>query len=46
MPLINYEVYCLLRMSLNATLWHIFVEDQIGAIFMGVVANISLKLYQ
>ena len=46
MPLINCEVYCLLWMSLNATSWHIFVEDQIGAIFMGVVANIGLKLYQ
>ena len=39
--LLTLNILCLFWMSLNATLWHIFVENQIGVIFMGVVAKIS-----
>ena len=33
------NIFCLLWMSLNATLWYIFVKHQIDVIFMEVVAK-------
>ena len=38
-----WNILFLLYMSLNATLWHIFVEQQVGVIFL---QNISLQLCQ
>ena len=37
--LLTLYILCLFGMSLNATLWHIFVEHQMGVIFIGVVAK-------
>ena len=37
--LLTLNILYLLWVSLNATLWHIFVEHQIGVIFIGVVAK-------
>ena len=36
---LTLNVLCLLWVSLNPALWQIFVEHQIGIIFMGVVAK-------
>ena len=47
--LLTLNIICLLWISLNATLWHIFVEHQKNVIFMGVIAatpmNITLFWY-
>ena len=37
--LLTLNILCLLWMSLNATLWHIFVKHQIDIVLMGVVAK-------
>ena len=41
-----WSLHYFLVFSLNATLWHIFVEHQIGIIFKGVVTIIKLQMYQ
>ena len=38
------NIFCLLWMSLNATLWYIFVKHQIDVIFMEVVAKHYITL--
>ena len=37
--LLTLNIICLLWMSLNATLWYIFIEHQISVIFLGVIAK-------
>ena len=43
--MLTLNILCLLWMSLNATLAHIFVEHQIRFIFMGVVAKHKSAMY-
>ena len=37
--LLTFNLFDLYLFIVNATLWHIFVENQEGVIFMGVVEN-------